>query len=74
MCKFDLIKKGILSMRETLKRYDNLIPGGQKSRYEKDINMIFQNFDNLDSEIELTKMEKLAKTKLKSIQRIIPWK
>jgi hypothetical protein len=70
MCKIQLLRKSLFDMREVLKRYTTLVPSSQLSRYEKDLAMIFSNFDEKQSEIDLLKTEKLAKTKLKSIQRI----
>lgn len=70
MCKSEFLKKGIFSIREVLKRYQILIPETQKSKYEKDLSMIFMNLDSTTDLNDLNKMDKLAKTKLKSIQRI----
>jgi hypothetical protein len=70
MCKSEILKKGLFSIREVLKRYQTLIPETQRSKYEKDLSMIFVNIDTTSDLNDLNKMEKLAKTKLKSIERI----
>ena len=70
MCKILRWKNEILKIKETLTRYRNVIPGNQKPRFDKDLLMIFQDVDNTNEDSDLTKIEKLAKTKLKSIQRI----
>lgn len=59
-----------MKIKETLTRYRNVIPGNQKPRFDKDLIMIFQDLEKTQEQSDLTKMEKLAKTKLKSIQRI----
>lgn len=70
MCKLQLLRKSLFDIREVLKRYTTLIPSSQLNRYEKDLAMIFSNIEANQSDVELNKTEKLAKTKLKSIQRI----
>lgn len=70
MCKLNNLKQALFGIRATLKRYDTIIPGSHKSKYEKDIAMIFKDLDNSDEESYLIKMSKMAKTKLKSVERI----
>jgi hypothetical protein len=70
MSKIDLFKYSIGALRENLKRYTQLIPEIQKKRFENDLKMIFSGLDTTEEKDALLKMEKLAKTKLKSIQRI----
>lgn len=70
MCKLNIIKNSLNSIKFLLNRYISIIPKNQKSKYEQDLLMIFNNYENLHDEESLVNMEKLAKTKLKSIQRI----
>lgn len=68
--KIFILKDKIMRIKINLERYQTLIPGPQKSRFDKDLSMIFKEYDKLNNEEELNKMEKLAKTKLKSVERI----
>jgi len=70
MSKILKFRNEILKIKDTLVRYRDSIPGNQKPRFDKDLLMIFQDVEKIEVESELSKMEKLAKTKLKSIQRI----
>jgi hypothetical protein len=70
MSRIDLIKNSIGTLRENLKRYTTLIPEIQKKRFENDLKLIFSGLDTTEEKDSLLKMEKLAKTKLTSVQRI----
>lgn len=64
------LKKEIIAIQNILFRYKNIIPDNQKGRFDKDIGIIFANIEKTNDENDLKKINKLANTKLKSIQRI----
>lgn len=64
------IKKEVINLRSLLFNYKTIIPKQQLPRFEKDLEMLFQNFHNSENESELDQIKKLAKTKLNSIIRV----
>ena len=66
----NLLKKEILNQKYLFLKYINIIPKTQLPKFEKDLETIFENFENIGDELELNKINKLATAKLKSIKRI----
>ena len=64
------LKTEVINIRTLLMNYKNIVPEKQLSRFEKDLNLLFENYQYLSEEKELEKMRKLAKTKLNSMIRV----
>jgi hypothetical protein len=66
----NLLKKEILNHKNLLQKYKSIIPKMQLNKFEMDIKTIFDKFEEIEDEGQLTNMNKLAKAKYKSITKI----
>ena len=66
----NLLKKEILSHKNLLLKYKNIIPAPQLPKFEKDIDTIFNNFENIEEESQLDQIRKLAKSKFNALKKI----
>ena len=64
------LKTEVINLRSLLVNYKKIIPEKQKLRFDKDLNLLFENYQYLSEEKELEKMKKLAKMKLNSMIRV----
>lgn len=64
------LKSEVINLRSLLFNYKKIIPYKQLPRFEKDLNLLFENYQYLSEEKDLEKMKKLAKTKLNSMKRV----
>jgi hypothetical protein len=66
----NLLKKEIQSHKNLLLKYKNIIPAPQLPKFEKDIETIFKNFENIEEDADLDQIRKLAKIKFNALKKI----
>jgi hypothetical protein len=64
------IKIEILAIKEIIMKYSGKIPLANKPKFEKDLNMIFQDLDNTVDYDSLEQIKNLAKTRLLTLKRL----
>ncbi len=64
------IKNEILAIKDIILKYSGKIPLASKPKFEKDLNMIFQDLDNTVDYDSLEQIKNLAKTRLLTLKRL----
>jgi hypothetical protein len=66
----NLLKKELLNHKNLLLRYKKVIPSPQLPKFEKDIDTIFKDFENIEEEDRLNSIQKLAKSKFNALKKV----